>query len=257
MWDRFRVRAGTPSARRQATGPCPEMGRRRPPVRRISSRRMTSVDGREPRTFDEELLGAETPMVVTERSDAERLAEIGAEMEAGFRALAGVTCGVSLFGSARLAQDDPVCRTARETARLLGEAGFAIITGGGPGIMEAANRGARDAGALSIGLNIELAHEQAPNEHQDIELVFEHFFARKVMFVRYATGFVPGCVTTRLQPSTHCSTCPGTARWGHADRSAAGAGTAWRSRHRRCCGGACRGSCTPRSPARRRGPCPR
>ena len=190
MWDRFRVRAGTPSARRQATGPCPEMGRRRPPVRRISSRRMTTVDGREPRTFDEELLGAETPMVVTERSDAERLAEIGAEMEAGFRALAGVTCGVSLFGSARLAQDDPVCRTARETARLLGEAGFAIITGGGPGIMEAANRGARDAGALSIGLNIELAHEQAPNEHQDIELVFEHFFARKVMFVRYATGFV-------------------------------------------------------------------
>ncbi len=151
---------------------------------------MTTSDGRAPRTFDEELLGAETPMVATERSDAERLEEIEHELEAGFRALAGVTCGVSLFGSARLAQDDPACVTARKTARLLGDAGFAIITGGGPGIMEAANRGARDAGALSIGLNIELAHEEAPNPYQDIDLVFDHFFARKVMFVRYATGFV-------------------------------------------------------------------
>ena len=97
---------------------------------------------------------------------------------------------MSLFGSARLAQDDPACVAARETARLLGEAGFAVITGGGPGIMEAANRGAREAGALSIGLNIELPHEQAPNPFQDIELMFDHFFTRKVMFVRYAIGFV-------------------------------------------------------------------
>lgn len=151
---------------------------------------MTAADGREPRTFDEELLGAESATIATERTDAERLEEIEHELDAGFRALAGVTCGVSLFGSARLAQDDPACVTAHETARLLGAAGFAVITGGGPGIMEAANRGAREAGALSIGLNIELPHEQAPNEYQDIELVFDHFFTRKVMFVRYAIGYV-------------------------------------------------------------------
>ncbi len=151
---------------------------------------MGIVDGREPRTFDEELLGAETAMVATERTDAERIAEIARELRVGFAALAGVSCGVSIFGSARLAQDDGACVAARETARLLGEAGFAIITGGGPGIMEAGNRGARDAGALSIGLNIELPQEQEPNPFQDIELDFEHFFARKVMFVRYATGFV-------------------------------------------------------------------
>ncbi len=151
---------------------------------------MGIVDGRDPRTFDEELLGAETAMVATERTDAERIAEIARELRVGFTALAGVSCGVSIFGSARLAQDDGACVAARETARLLGEAGFAIITGGGPGIMEAGNRGARDAGALSIGLNIELPEEQAPNPFQDIELDFEHFFARKVMFVRYATGFV-------------------------------------------------------------------
>ncbi len=151
---------------------------------------MTSIDGREPRTFDEELLGAETATIATERSDAERLEEIETELDAGFQALSGVTCGVSLFGSARLSPDDPWCVSARETARQLGEAGFAVITGGGPGVMEAANRGARDAGALSIGLNIELPHEQEPNPYQDIELVFDHFFTRKVMFIRYATGFV-------------------------------------------------------------------
>jgi uncharacterized protein (TIGR00730 family) len=151
---------------------------------------MATPDGREPRTFDEELLGAETSLIATERTDAERLEEIEDEMEAGFRALAHVRCGISIFGSARLGPDDPAFEAARETARMLGEAGYAIITGGGPGIMEAANHGARDADALSIGLDIDLPHEQAPNPYQDIGIVFEHFFARKVMFVRYAIGFV-------------------------------------------------------------------
>ena len=128
--------------------------------------------------------------IATERTDAERLEEIEDELEAGFRALADVRCGISLFGSARLPADDPAYEAARATARMLGEAGYAIITGGGPGIMEAANHGAREAGALSIGLNIDLPHEQAPNPYQDLELLFEHFFARKVMFVRYAIGFV-------------------------------------------------------------------
>ena len=151
---------------------------------------MGIADRRDPRTFDEELLGAETAIITTERTDAERLAEIEAEMEAGFDALADVRCGISLFGSARLPADDPAYEAAQATARMLGEAGYAIITGGGPGIMEAANKGAREAGAPSIGLNIDLPHEQAPNPYQDRELLFEHFFARKVMFVRYAIGFV-------------------------------------------------------------------
>ncbi len=143
-----------------------------------------------PRTFDEELLGAEAPIIVTERTDTERIAAIDAELDHGFRALAHIGCGVTMFGSARLPQGDPTCAAARETARLLGEAGFSIITGGGPGVMEAGNRGARDAGAISVGLNIELPHEQEPNPYQDISLTFGHFFTRKVMFVRYAIGFV-------------------------------------------------------------------
>jgi len=143
-----------------------------------------------PRTLDEELLGAEMPTIATERTDPERIAAIDAELARGFSALAGIGCGVTIFGSARLPEDDPTYRFAREAARLLGEAGFSIITGGGPGIMEAGNRGARDAGAISVGLNIELPHEQAPNPYQDIALTFEHFFTRKVMFVRYATGLV-------------------------------------------------------------------
>ena len=116
-----------------------------------------------PRTLDEELLGAEAPIIVSERTDPERIAAIDTELDHGFRALAHIGCGVTLFGSARLPQDDPTCRFARETARLLGKAGFSIITGGGPGVMEAGNRGARDAGAISVGLNIQLPHEQSPN----------------------------------------------------------------------------------------------
>ena len=108
----------------------------------------------------------------------------------GFDALAGVGAAAPFFGSARTSADDPEYELARETARLVGESGLAIITGGGPGIMEAANRGAKDAGALSIGLNIELPFEQGGNPYCDIALEFHYFFARKIMFVRYASGFV-------------------------------------------------------------------
>ena len=97
---------------------------------------------------------------------------------------------MSIFGSARTPRDDPMYAKARETAAVLGGAGFAIITGGGPGIMEAGNRGARDAGVTSIGLDIELPHEQFENKYVDIGLSFHYFFARKVMFVRYASAFV-------------------------------------------------------------------
>jgi uncharacterized protein (TIGR00730 family) len=145
---------------------------------------------RPPATPDEELLGAERPAVAVEHTEQERLERIERELAAGFEALAGIRCGVSVFGSARVAPEHPDYALARVTARCLGEAGFAVITGGGPGIMEAANRGAQDAGATSVGLNIELPFEQGANAFQDINLRFHYFFTRKVMFVRYANAFV-------------------------------------------------------------------
>jgi uncharacterized protein (TIGR00730 family) len=147
-------------------------------------------DARRPATPDEELLGAERPAVASERSDAERLQRIHDELSLGFQELGGIGCGVSIFGSARTRSDHPDYALARETARRLGQAGFAVITGGGPGTMEAANRGAREAGTTSVGLNIELPFEQGPNAFQDIALRFHYFFTRKLMFVRYANAFV-------------------------------------------------------------------
>jgi uncharacterized protein (TIGR00730 family) len=148
------------------------------------------TDVHRPATTDEELLGAQGPAVATEHTETERLARIHDELARGFDALAHITRGVSIFGSARTPADHPQFALARHVGRALGDAGFAVITGGGPGIMEAANRGARDAGACSVGLNIELPFEQGANAYQDISLTFHFFFTRKVMFVRYATGFV-------------------------------------------------------------------
>jgi uncharacterized protein (TIGR00730 family) len=152
---------------------------------------MRSVpDPRSPTTFDEEILNAESRAVLSTQSEAARLARVHDELERGFELLAGIGPAVSIFGSARAPESDPLYALARETARRLGEAGFAVITGGGPGVMEAANRGARDAGATSIGLNIELPFEQALNPYVDAGLRFHYFFTRKVMFVRYACAFV-------------------------------------------------------------------
>jgi uncharacterized protein (TIGR00730 family) len=145
---------------------------------------------RVPETLDEELIGAEQEELLSTLTDAARIERIREELDEGFRALAHVGAAASFFGSARTPRDDPEYALARETARLVGEAGMAVITGGGPGVMEAANRGARDAGAHSIGLGIELPFEQDLNEHLDIALEFHYFFARKIMFVRYASGFV-------------------------------------------------------------------
>ncbi|MGH2801657.1 MAG: TIGR00730 family Rossman fold protein, partial [Thermoleophilaceae bacterium] len=145
---------------------------------------------RVPVTLDEEIIAAQEAGVLSTLTDAVRLERIQEEVEMGFRALAQVGAAASFFGSARTAPDDPEFAKARRTARLVGEAGMAIITGGGPGAMEAANRGAKDAGALSIGLNIELPFEQGLNPYLDIGLEFHYFFARKIMFVRYASGFV-------------------------------------------------------------------
>ena len=145
---------------------------------------------RMPVTLDEELIGAEEAALVSTLTDAARTERIQEELEEGFKALAHVGAAASFFGSARTPVDDPEYGRARETARLVGDAGMAVITGGGPGVMEAANRGARDVGALSIGLGIELPFEQELNEHLDITLEFHYFFVRKIMFVRYASGFV-------------------------------------------------------------------
>jgi uncharacterized protein (TIGR00730 family) len=147
-------------------------------------------DAIRPATPDEELLGAERPAIVTERSEEERLDRMRRELVRGYEALGGLGCAVSVFGSARTPRDHPDRALARETARRLGEAGFAVITGGGPGIMESANRGAKDAGATSVGLNIDLPFEQGSNAYQDISLRFHYFFTRKVMFVRFASAFV-------------------------------------------------------------------
>ena len=149
-----------------------------------------TADPRPPTTTDEELLEAESLAIVSELDDEARVSRIQGEIENGFDALAYVGKAVAFFGSARTPEDDPMYAQARALARRLGESGFSIVTGGGPGIMEAANRGAREGGAQSIGLAIELPHEEAPNPHLDIELVFHYFFVRKVMFVRYSSGFV-------------------------------------------------------------------
>jgi uncharacterized protein (TIGR00730 family) len=145
---------------------------------------------REPRTLDEELIAAQETAVRSTLTDEDRLERIAEELRVGFDALSGVGAAASFFGSARTPSHDPEYALARETARLVGESGMGVITGGGPGIMEACNRGAMDAGALSIGLNIELPFEQGGNPYCDIALEFHYFFARKIMFVRYASGFV-------------------------------------------------------------------
>jgi uncharacterized protein (TIGR00730 family) len=145
---------------------------------------------RRPTSSDEEMLEAETSAIISLVDDEARVERVADELRRGFAALASVGRAVTVFGSARTPPDHPEYAVARELARRLGEEGFAIITGGGPGVMEAANRGAADAGATSIGLGIELPMEQGLNDWVDLPLEFHFFFTRKVMFVRYASAFV-------------------------------------------------------------------
>jgi uncharacterized protein (TIGR00730 family) len=121
----------------------------------------------------------------------EHVARIAAEFLAGFEAVEKIgRPGVTVFGSARIGEEHPAYRQAREIGRLFAESGFAVVTGGGPGVMEAANRGAREAGGVSVGFNIELPREQSSNRYLDIELTFNHLYARKTMLVKAAEGFV-------------------------------------------------------------------
>jgi uncharacterized protein (TIGR00730 family) len=125
-----------------------------------------------------------------EEQDDVRLDRIRAEIDAGFDALRDVDDGVSVFGSARIGEGHRWYELSRETGACLAKHGLTVITGGGPGLMEAANRGAAEAGGLSVGLNIELPHEQQTNPYVNRSLDFHYFFARKLMFVRYARAFV-------------------------------------------------------------------
>jgi len=191
--------------RRKGTGP----KRRRKPGAQVShvDRRSDGPYTEDERLFSRRLTEPELPEV-RKRPRITRLAEdfarlpdstlkdpwrvfrIMGEFVDGFDALARIGPAVSIFGSARTPRNDPDYRAASQTCRILAEAGFAIVTGAGPGIMEAANKGAQAGDGLSVGLNIELPFEQDVNRYVDLALTFRYFFVRKTMFVRYSEGFV-------------------------------------------------------------------
>ena len=143
-------------------------------------------------TEDEKLLALPGPGALVDftRSDPWRVMRITSEFIEGFDTLNAVERGVSVFGSARTHPDDPQYQQAQEVSRLLAEAGFSIITGAGPGIMEAANKGARLAGGRSVGCNIELPFEQGANPYVDTLVNFRYFFVRKTMFIKYSVAFI-------------------------------------------------------------------
>jgi uncharacterized protein (TIGR00730 family) len=151
------------------------------------------LDDKKLPTEDEQLLESPPPQTAAQlflKSDSWRVLRIMGEFVWGFDNLADVSDGVTIFGSARTQPDDPCYQKAVETARLLARARIPVITGGGPGIMEAANRGALEGGGLSIGCNIELPFEQGSNTYLTRSLNFKFFFVRKTMFVKYATAFI-------------------------------------------------------------------
>ena len=167
---------------------------RRTEERRTEERRVGRVTTKGPaeqrmRSADEGLLQRqEDPGFV--HTDPWRVLRIMGEFVDGFDVLARVGLAVTVFGSARVKADTPYYAAAREVGAGIARRGFAVITGGGPGIMEAANRGASEAGGLSIGCNIELPHEQSPNPYANLSIDFRYFFVRKTMFVKYSEAFV-------------------------------------------------------------------
>jgi hypothetical protein len=159
----------------------------------VSNSPYRHLDDKKLPTEDEALLESPPPAPAESlflKSDSWRVLRIMGEFVWGFDNLADVSDGVTIFGSARTLESDRYYQQAVATARLLAQAGIPVITGGGPGIMEAANRGAADAGGLSIGCNIELPFEQGSNAYLSRSLNFKFFFVRKTMFVKYATAFI-------------------------------------------------------------------
>jgi uncharacterized protein (TIGR00730 family) len=183
---RERTEAGHLAAGR--TPPSQEgAGRRSGAVRKVDE----DIRTFSPVTEDEKLLtGPAVDPADFTRQDTWRVMRIMSEFIEGFDELASVTKGVTIFGSARTTPEDPYYEKARETARLLAQAGFAIITGAGPGVMEAANHGARLGGGRSIGCNIELPFEQGANPYVDTLINFRYFFVRKTMFIKYSNAFI-------------------------------------------------------------------
>jgi uncharacterized protein (TIGR00730 family) len=167
----------------------------RPRERRRSGRTIVRPDKEHPatrrarRTEDERLLARSQPPVFLD-TDPWRALRILSEFVDGFDAMATLGPAVTVFGSARVKDGHPQYESARTLGRMLGRQGFAVITGGGPGIMEAANRGCQEGGGLSVGCNIELPMEQGLNPYVDLGIEFRYFFVRKVMFVKYADAFV-------------------------------------------------------------------
>jgi uncharacterized protein (TIGR00730 family) len=184
---RERTEAGHAAAGR--TPPSLESaGRRAGAVRKVDDDIRTFYEP--PVTEDEKLLQSPTDPADFTRQDTWRVMRIMSEFVEGFDNLADITKGVTIFGSARTHPEDPQYLAAQETARLLAKEGFAVITGAGPGIMEAANRGAKLSGGRSIGCNIELPFEQGANPYVDTLINFRYFFVRKTMFIKYSNAFI-------------------------------------------------------------------
>ena len=164
----------------------------RMPQRRISDKRQVDDAIRSDSlvTEDEKLLQQPGPAIDFTRTDPWRVLRITGEIIEGFDTLSSVEKGVTIFGSARTSPEDPMYKAAEEVARLLALAGFSIITGAGPGIMEAGNKGAHLAGGRSIGCNIELPFEQGANPYVDTLVRFRYFFVRKTMFIKYSVAFI-------------------------------------------------------------------
>ena len=181
--------AGQGAAPAEATGQPDQPLQRRSGRTVMGPRAAEQLGGKGRATEDEKLFERRNRPAFLD-SDPWRALRILSEFVDGFDALAVVGPAVTVFGSARTKPDDPVYETARAIGRLLARDGFAVITGGGPGAMEAANRGAQEGGGLSVGCNIELPHEQAINPYVDLGVEFRYFFARKTMFVKYADAFV-------------------------------------------------------------------
>jgi len=139
---------------------------------------------------NDKFLGRNVPNDSLMTRESWKIFQIMAEFVEGFERLAQIKPSVSMFGSARMPPDHPYYKLGEEIARALSDAGFSVVSGGGPGLMEAFNKGAYGGKSPSIGLNIQLPHEQAGNPYQDISLNFRHFFSRKVMFVKYASAYV-------------------------------------------------------------------
>ncbi|MFL5501376.1 MAG: TIGR00730 family Rossman fold protein [Gemmatimonadaceae bacterium] len=168
------------------TPPSQQAGRRSGATRVVDD----AIRDAAPITEDEKLLQQSGPKVDFTRTDPWRVLRIMGEFIEGFDTLASIDKAVTIFGSARIGPDDPHYEAAVETARLLAEAGFAIITGAGPGIMEAGNKGAKLGGGRSIGCNIELPFEQGANPYVDTLIHFKYFFVRKTMFIKYSVAFI-------------------------------------------------------------------